>query len=347
MKPSGRNFLSGLMGILLTTLVISSCSKKNEDSEKKTDDSQSAAHSHQSAEEYYTCPMHPEVKLHKEGDCPICHMPLVKKTRAKTIEITDNIPQKSSEDAKSSKIKFYRNPMNPAITSKVPMKDEMGMDYIPVFEHEKQDNTSEVARRSQVALNDIQIRLAGINEIKVTRQTLQKSFSVAGRFLGGTQISLQVLEADLPFIKVGQKIEVGFSSRPEEVFQGKITGLGGVLDPMTRSLRVSASLSRSANLPQESSLSSSVFFTQENVLAIPEESLVRTGKADLVYLKTSEHQYAPRAVQVGGLLSSKDSDNPAQRFYLIVEGLEDGDTIAAGPNFLLDSEARLRGFSND
>jgi len=347
MKTSRRYLLPGLLGIPLMTLVMSSCSKENEGSEHKIDDSKSAAHSHQSAEEYYTCPMHPEVKLHKAGDCPICHMPLVKKTRAKTIEITDNIPQKSSEDAKSSKIKFYRNPMNPAITSKVPMKDEMGMDYIPVFENEKQDNTSDVAHRSQVELNDVQARLASINEVKVIRQTLQKSFSVAGRFLGGTQISLQVLEADLPFIKVGQKIEVGFSSRPEEVFQGKITGLGGVLDPMTRSLRVSASLSRSANLPQESSLSANVFFTQDNVLAIPEESLVRTGKADLVYLKTSEHQYVPRAVQVGGLLSSKNSENPAQRFYLIREGLEDGDTIAAGPNFLLDSEARLRGFSND
>ena len=28
---------------------------------------------------------------------------------------------------------FYRNPMNPAITSPAPAKDEMGMDYVPVF----------------------------------------------------------------------------------------------------------------------------------------------------------------------------------------------------------------------
>ncbi|MBL4901898.1 efflux RND transporter periplasmic adaptor subunit [Desulfotalea psychrophila] len=28
---------------------------------------------------------------------------------------------------------FYRNPMNPAITSPVPAKDDMGMDYIPVY----------------------------------------------------------------------------------------------------------------------------------------------------------------------------------------------------------------------
>ncbi len=32
---------------------------------------------------------------------------------------------------------FYRNPMNPAITSPVPAQDEMGMDYIPVYAEEQ------------------------------------------------------------------------------------------------------------------------------------------------------------------------------------------------------------------
>ncbi len=36
------------------------------------------------------------------------------------------------------KILYYRNPMNPAITSPVPAKDEMGMDYIPVYADEEE-----------------------------------------------------------------------------------------------------------------------------------------------------------------------------------------------------------------
>jgi Cu(I)/Ag(I) efflux system membrane fusion protein len=31
---------------------------------------------------------------------------------------------------------FYRNPMNPEVTSPVPAKDNMGMDYIPVYADE-------------------------------------------------------------------------------------------------------------------------------------------------------------------------------------------------------------------
>jgi Cu(I)/Ag(I) efflux system membrane fusion protein len=34
---------------------------------------------------------------------------------------------------------FYRHPMNPAITSPVPAKDEMGMDYVPVYEEAAPD----------------------------------------------------------------------------------------------------------------------------------------------------------------------------------------------------------------
>jgi hypothetical protein len=50
------------------------------------------------------------------GDCPICGMRLV------PIEKTPL---------------FYRNPMNPKVTSPVPMKDEMGMDYVPVHAEDR------------------------------------------------------------------------------------------------------------------------------------------------------------------------------------------------------------------
>lgn len=83
----------------------------------------------------YTCSMHPFIVSEKPGNCPICGMTLV--------------PVKSAEAAGGSeaaaagggakgarKILYYRNPMNPTVTSPVPAKDEMGMDYVPVYEGE-------------------------------------------------------------------------------------------------------------------------------------------------------------------------------------------------------------------
>ncbi len=49
----------------------------------------------------------------------------------------------ASADGGERKILYYRNPMNPAITSPVPAKDEMGMDYIPVYADEAEPEKKE------------------------------------------------------------------------------------------------------------------------------------------------------------------------------------------------------------
>ncbi|WP_337865512.1 efflux RND transporter periplasmic adaptor subunit [Ignavibacterium sp.] len=71
----------------------------------------------------YTCGMHPQIISDEPGNCPICEMKLT--------------PVKQSQQSnKERKILYYRNPMNPSIISDHPQKDEMGMDYVPVYEDE-------------------------------------------------------------------------------------------------------------------------------------------------------------------------------------------------------------------
>ena len=77
--------------------------------------------------ELYYCPMHPNFTSDRPGDCAICGMSLVKRQAA-------DAPAESKEAKR--KILYYRNPMNPQVTSPVPAKDEMGMDYVPVYEQE-------------------------------------------------------------------------------------------------------------------------------------------------------------------------------------------------------------------
>ncbi len=51
----------------------------------------------------------------------------------------DTAPESDAEMASAGpQVLFYRNPMNPAITSPVPAQDEMGMDYIPVYAEKAQ-----------------------------------------------------------------------------------------------------------------------------------------------------------------------------------------------------------------
>ncbi len=52
----------------------------------------------------------------------------------------DPKPKTAATQSGERKIKYYRNPMGLADTSPVPKKDWMGMDYIPVYEGEEQDD---------------------------------------------------------------------------------------------------------------------------------------------------------------------------------------------------------------
>ena len=78
----------------------------------------------------YQCPMHPTYISDKPGSCPICGMDLVpiEQSKPESSEKNKNKQPLSTE----RKILFYRNPMDPSISSPVPAKDEMGMEYIPV-----------------------------------------------------------------------------------------------------------------------------------------------------------------------------------------------------------------------
>lgn len=52
---------------------------------------------------------------------------------------TRSVPESAAtaNDTETRKVLFYRSPMSPSVTSPVPTKDAMGMDYIPVYEEAK------------------------------------------------------------------------------------------------------------------------------------------------------------------------------------------------------------------
>src|SRR5258706_971532 len=72
----------------------------------------------------YQCSMHPSIISNKPEKCPICGMKLTRVENAS--KISETLRQAQGE----RKILFYRNPMNPTVTSPVPAKDELGMNYI-------------------------------------------------------------------------------------------------------------------------------------------------------------------------------------------------------------------------
>src|SRR5450755_3824985 len=67
----------------------------------------------------------------------------------------------STPTQQEHKVLYYRNPMDPHVTSPVPAKDPMGMDYIPVYSDEAQVEVP-VAGQASVQVSDNQKQLLGV-----------------------------------------------------------------------------------------------------------------------------------------------------------------------------------------
>jgi membrane fusion protein, copper/silver efflux system len=112
----------------------------------------------------YTCPMHPEFLTDDPNErCPKCGMKLVERQAGSGEAADKGVPVRAGQGAAGEKkLLFYRNPMNPTVTSPVPMKDEMGMDYVPVYADEVGPASSGVTGMATVAISSDGIRLSGV-----------------------------------------------------------------------------------------------------------------------------------------------------------------------------------------
>jgi membrane fusion protein, copper/silver efflux system len=77
------------------------------------------------------------------------------------------------KEKKPRKILYYRNPMNPAITSPTFMKDSMGMDYIPVYEDEAEKAVGG-QQESIVKIKEVQQKLIGVETENITYRPLMR-----------------------------------------------------------------------------------------------------------------------------------------------------------------------------
>ncbi len=81
------------------------------------------------------------------------------------------------------KVLFYRHPMNPKVSSPVATKDEMGMDYVPVYADEANAADNPVPGLATVAANDAGIHLAGVRTMPAVRERLTRTTRTVGAVL--------------------------------------------------------------------------------------------------------------------------------------------------------------------
>ena len=127
------------------------------------------AESKPAAKGRYQCSMHPQIVSDEPGTCPICGMKLQRVDE----------PAAAAAPVGTPRPLFYSHAMRPEVTSPVPAKDEMGMDYVPVYEEAA--TQSGVPGHAGFTLSPERQQLIGVTSAPVERRRLDGEIRAVGK----------------------------------------------------------------------------------------------------------------------------------------------------------------------
>lgn len=154
-------------------------------------------------------------------------------------------------------------------------------------------------------------------------------------------VLFDVYESDIPWVKIGDKVQFTVQSLPGEVFNGKISFIDPVINPKTRvaSARLEMNNTGMRLKPDMFVLGTieSTIHNEKEALIVPKSAVMWTGERSVVYVKNTNAKgvsFMMREVTLGAALGDS---------YVIKEGLEIGEEIATNGAFSIDAAAQLAG----
>ncbi len=142
-----------------------------------------------------------------------------------------------------------------------------------------------------------------------------------------------IYEYEVPFVRVGQRATMQLSYFPGKSYAGRVSYIYPTLDSKTRTVRVRLDF-RNPGFALKPGMFADVelkinYGTQT---LIPSEAVLDSGLRQIVFIAKPGGFFEPREVQLGARLENQ---------YIVLSGVEPGDTIVTSGNFLIDSESRL------
>jgi Cu(I)/Ag(I) efflux system membrane fusion protein len=146
----------------------------------------------------------------------------------------------------------------------------------------------------------------------------------------------EVPESQSAGLRPGAKVEAQSPAAPGAIFTGKVQAILPEVDPATRTIKVRLELANpGARLLPGMFVSMQVKDTQtRKAVLVPTEAVIQTGKRAVVMLAEDKGRFRPVGVELG-IESGGQTE--------IKRGLQAGQQVVVSSQFLIDSEASLKG----
>ncbi len=157
--------------------------------------------------------------------------------------------------------------------------------------------------------------------------------------LSSVWVLADVFEGQSDWVEKQQSAEVSLIYKPGKLWQGKVEHIYPVLNQATRSLQVRLQFDNPDEQLKPNMYANVVIYAGavDNVLSVPREAVIRSGKQQRLIVKTAEGRYQARQV-VTGLESGE--------WIEIQSGVQAGERVVTSAQFLIDSEAGLKASLN-
>jgi Cu(I)/Ag(I) efflux system membrane fusion protein/cobalt-zinc-cadmium efflux system membrane fusion protein len=149
-------------------------------------------------------------------------------------------------------------------------------------------------------------------------------------------VTAEIYEFDAPWVEVGQPAQMELSHEEGRLYEGKVAYIYPRLNELTRTLGVRLEF-ENPDLRLKPGMFATVYIQYrrvDDVLAIPTEAILASGRRKIVFVSAGNGRFEPREI-VTGLVGDRHMTE-------VLSGLEAGEQIVVSGQFLLDSESQLQ-----
>jgi Cu(I)/Ag(I) efflux system membrane fusion protein len=198
------------------------------------------------------------------------------------------------------------------------------------------------ALRERGEINRTMVLHAAFKGIIVRRDVLEGGYVKPGQDLytiadiSAVWVYADIYEYEAPWLRLGQEAVMTLAYQPGVSYRGRVTYIYPYLKNMTRTLQVRMEFPNDKDITLKPDMWANIRLLSAIVregLAVPIQSVIRTGKRDIALVALQGGRFEPRDLRLG--LQAGDE-------FEVLEGLKEGERVVTSAQFLINSESNLQ-----
>ncbi|MCL4551115.1 MAG: efflux RND transporter periplasmic adaptor subunit [Bacteroidetes bacterium] len=152
----------------------------------------------------------------------------------------------------------------------------------------------------------------------------------------------QIYQYELPWIKLGDKVDLQLSYLPGKTFRGRITYIYPYLETDSKTIQVRIEIHNSGNYEFKPGMFADATIKSPlnlETVAVPNQAIIHTGTRDVAIIALGNGYFEPRNV----ILGARGDGGYVQ----VLNGINEGESIVTSSQFLIDSESNLNAALNN